>query len=166
MVGVDFAKLRTKGWSEAEVGHAKKILEHAETTKHAHVRHWEYTLLFLLVIFGVVGTAGLVLFVFPVFLFASIFIALPVLFLVGAAFGMLLTSALRSLQAAPHHHVAGMSLLMLFSLATATIIIALLERRFTMAPGIHFSSPPLLAAALVIGMIMPYLLERRLHGAQ
>jgi len=131
----------------------------AEEKKRPGVRASEHIALVLLLLLGLVGAVAMLFFLLPFLFLGDIVISVAVLLLAGLLLGLLLVAALKSLRIHPQHHVAGMSLLFIISSGFSVVIIGLLQRGI---PGAY--NPVLLACSLSFGIIIPYLLERRLHG--
>jgi hypothetical protein len=157
--------MEVRGWSAAEKARAAQIFEHAENSKHPHVKiieRFHFWLLLLVVFFGNLCFTVLAL---PVLLFASEILGMSLMLLLGVCMGMLFVHALRSLRVPRLHHMIGFVVLVLISLVAKTYVITLLQERFKVVPGAHAYSAFLLALPFVIGMIIPYATERRLHGS-
>jgi hypothetical protein len=151
--------MEVRGWSQAERAHAAQIFERAEDAKHPQVKTIEYLqflLLLLIIFFGNLCFAALAM---PIMLFGSLSLGVVLMFILGICTGMLFVHALRSLKVRRLHHLIGFAFVVAFSFAANTFIIQLLNARF-----VFFAySAIFLSLPFVIGMIIPYLKERRLH---
>jgi len=149
--------LRKKGWSQKEVSHLQAFMDKKETRIHDHIALW---VLLLLLLLGAVGAAFGIL---PILLFLPAIVGTPFVLLLGVCYGLLLVHALRSLAIHSKHHVTGVSLLVIGILAVMTITLGSLSLRFQITP--LQQNPILIGVVFIIGLLLPYLLERRLHGS-
>jgi len=165
MHGIDTQRLRSKGWSEKEIQHATGIFQNAEEHKHPHVRIGEHIGLWMLVLLLVTGSAGVALFITPIFLFLSVFASVPLSFLLGVCAGMLLAYALHSLRIERHHHQRAAIVLFTCAFLVMLFTVQALARKFVIIPGVQPHSGLLVVIPFIVGMILPYVIDRRLHGA-
>jgi hypothetical protein len=151
---MDYARLRQKGWTAGEIAHAKKVLRNS--SGYDHFLLW---MLVALLVMGGMGAAALLL---PVMLFARL-LAIPLGLLLGMCFGLLLTHSLRSLRMERKHHLRAFIMLACVSFISTFISVQLMEQRFRIIAGDQHSAL-FLCIPLLVGMTIPYIAERRLHG--
>lgn len=153
---MDEEKLKKKGWSQAEVDHAKLTQGslHPEALFAKHVRLW--TLLAI----SLSGAVGACIAVFPVIIFMQEWFCIAFFTLVGGCLGLLMTAALHTLDIHQKHHHHAMSVFLVLCIIAITLIIALLEKRFG-----GMINPLLVAIAFTIGVVIPYQSSRRMHGS-
>jgi len=161
---MDAKRLRKKGWSEQEIAHAKRILDDAETKKHPEIAFGEHLRLWLLIAILLVGALGVTIAVLPVLLFIDPLPALGVLLVLGGCFGALLGASLASLRIHHKHHHHGVSVLVFLLVVVVTLGFALLEQRYRMVPGARMLDPVLAGVFFACGFVLPYIIDRRLHG--
>lgn len=162
---VDAERLHKKGWTPDEIGKAKTIFEKAETAKHPEVRFAEQVRLWSIVVAMLAGTVGASITLLPVLLFAHPILSTAITLLLGILYGLLLAAVLDTLTAHHAHRHHAVSWLVLGSIITVTICVALLERRYDGIAGAWYPNPLLLALVFTAAMIIPYLGHRRLHGS-
>jgi hypothetical protein len=151
---MDFERLRHKGWSEVEIAHIRGVLG-VGATRFDHLLMW---LLIVLLSFGGIGIAMLML---PIVLFANM-LSIPISLLLGVCFGLMLTHTLRSLRIERKHHVRAFLFLVCISFISTLVSITMLQRRFQIFGG--DPSAFIICIPLIIGMIIPYIAERRIHA--
>lgn len=151
-----------RGWSKEELKHASTVLEHAEARKHSSVRVAEHLHLWLLVLVLVFVSLAMVTLVFPLVVFGNLIFSIPILFILGACCGLLLVHSLHSLR--HKHHMAAFATLVILSLFALTFVIDTIQDKFLIVPGARVNSAFLLAGVFVIGMAVPYITDRRIHG--
>ncbi|HIH24477.1 TPA: hypothetical protein HA251_05565 [Candidatus Woesearchaeota archaeon] len=161
---LDAERLRKKGWTPGEIEKAKGIFEKAETAKHPEVRFAEHVRLWTIVVAMLAGSVGASIALFPVLLFAHPIISTAITLLLGILYGLLLAAVLDTLTAHHTHRHHAMSWLVMGSVITVTICIALLERRYEGIADAWYPNPLLLAFVFTAAMTIPYLGHRRLHG--
>jgi hypothetical protein len=120
--------------------------------KNEHVSLW------LLVFALGAGSVGITLFLLPVLLFAKV-LATPLALLLGGCLGMLFTYSLRTLGLERHEHVRGALFLASGSLVLVMGSIMVLEAKLGIKAHAIFIAVP-----FVIGLVAPYILEKKLHG--
>lgn len=156
---MEIARLRNKGWSEAEIMHLLKVMNRIETTKHPSLRRLEHACMWIVVFTLGFGTFAVMLALLP--LFATSNIAIPIVFSVGACFGLLLVHVLHDLRLERTHQHYGVGVLVISSILITIVMLHLLDGRIgslqhTTAAGIFFG----------IGILIPYLVHWRIvHDA-
>ena len=153
---MDFERLRHKGWSDAEIERSRHVLAVGAT-------RFDHLLMWLLIGFLAFGGLGIAMLLLPVVLFANL-MSIPLGLILGTCLGLLLTYTLRTLRIERHHHMRAFLFLICVSFISTVISVTLLERRFEVFGGAP-KSAFIICIPLVIGMIIPYIAERRIHGA-
>ena len=155
--------LRAKGWSEGEIEHAKRVFAHAEAHRHQHYALLEEASFWLLILLVFLMTLGVSLFLLPVLLFMHPVVIIVLSLVVGACVGFLVVAAMASLGVERRRHQLGMSVLVISALALMTILVSVLLPRFRLIaqPG----NALLLSVPFLVGLVLPYVLDRRLHGS-
>lgn len=154
---MDIARLRTRGWTEEEIGRVKAGLARAEKKKHPHLKMLERACLWLLVATLLGGAIAAVIGLLPLLVLTQA--GLPLLFLIGTCYGLLLVHALHDLGLERAHQHVGVAVLIMASVIAITLLLdAFGQRLGPLHPG---SASALFSA----GIIIPYLVHwRASHG--
>jgi hypothetical protein len=156
---MDVEHLRSKGWTPAEIAHAIRIAKAHPVTAHEQGHLW------LLVLLLGTGSIGVGLALAPIGAFLPAWFGAVAGALLGILFGSTLSHSLGSLRIVQAHHVRATLILaaMSFLLLTTTLWVVL--ERLSALPFAHTQSPLFIAVPYVLGLLLPYVIDRRLHGS-
>lgn len=149
----------SKGWSEQEIAHAKKVFVRAnKENPHTTHKHW------LLLVLGVIGVVILALYLTPILLLLPAIGAYPITLLVGLLFGRIITEAFRSFHHEHHHirthHHLSVKVVMPLAALMSLFFFLLLARTYQEALPVVFSQThniTLLCLLFALGLLLPYI---------
>ena len=152
-------ELASKGWSEEELVHARKVFVHANNEwPHTTNKHW------LLLTLGVLGVITLALYLTPLLLLLPAVGAYPLVVLVGFVFSRVLTEAFRGFHTEHHdiknHHHLSVHILLPITAVVSLATILLFARVYQETLPLVFSQTHnvfVLSILFAIGVAIPYL---------
>ncbi|MFP4523982.1 MAG: hypothetical protein ACLFO2_01515 [Candidatus Woesearchaeota archaeon] len=154
-MNVDAARLREKGWSEAEISHAKKVMGKVKRRKHPHTKALDEALFWGLLMLSVFAMASVAYLIIPLFMFAKSIVLYPTLVGLGIGLGLLFRVVIKDLDHLKTHHHA--TLTIVTPVTGIAIFIAMLGK-FTDATalgGVHHS-PLLVGLTFAAAFMAPY----------
>jgi hypothetical protein len=137
-------------WTAQETAHANLVL-----SEH---NYQDRMMLWLTVIVLLAGSMVVPAFLLPALVYASI-LTIPLSFIIGGCFGYLLIHLLGSMRIPAVHHRRAVLFLALACVLMVSITTWMLLSYFLFA-----KSPLLVSIPFTLGLVAPYLSQRRLHG--
>ncbi len=148
--------LRSKGWSEEEIRHTKKIVSRIQKVKHPHEKLLldivYYTIIFSLAMVMI----GFAFWLIPLLVSAPAILLYPVLLIIAFSFGTLLTHVFRDMNHLRFHHHAIVTAIVPLSgiISFATVIFQ--TNRLVVIGGFSHN-PWLVGVIFTLAFLAPYL---------
>jgi len=148
------ARLKEKGWSDAEIAHAEAVFERAEEKKHPNVVMLDQVVYWLLLLISLVGVVIVTAVIVPLILLLPPSMVAVVLLILGVAFGALFTIVIQDIHwLQGHHHSIALVFLPVISVL-AFLFVPLFSEKV-----VHVHAPSatwLFGFALAAGLLAPY----------
>jgi len=152
-------KLKTKGWSDEEIDHAREILLRAEEKKHPKKILLEKTIFWIMMIVIITATILGAWIIEPLLLITTQAQASIAMGVFGLLFGSLATILFRDIEELKlHHHLISFFIIPLSAIITATIISF---QALKLAKELHIAidhNPLLLGTIYALSALLPYII--------
>ncbi|MBN1275412.1 hypothetical protein JXA12_03910 [Candidatus Woesearchaeota archaeon] len=155
---INAERLREKGWSEAEIKHAQRIVNKAKRHKHPH-HHLLDEAIYWGVLFLAIGTIiANTYWVIPLFFFSKSTVLYPVIIIMALAYGTLFSHVIKDLEHLERHHHIIFSAAIPITSITSFFLILTRMKDLEAVSGIKHGIA-LTAVIFTIFFILPYLYE-------
>jgi hypothetical protein len=165
-------RLRTKGWSEAEIAHAQDVLGQAELRKHPNLEVLEKGVFWGLLFLTIAGVVLVSLVIVPALIMLSTAVNAFLLVLLGLCLGVLFALIVQDVEwLKQNHHLLAVALLALLGTASIWFMVEWINRlERTLSFGVRHTAWTLglafgmaLAAPYVVHIIVQWRASRAQH---
>lgn len=153
---LDEDKLRSKGWTEEEIRHTRKLVNKVKRKKHPHQHMLLDVVYWSILLFTIAIIISISYWVVPLFVFANTGILLFLIIIIGLLFGGLFGRILHDLDHLErHHHLLFTIIAPITGIASFGIVLA---QANTFAKAFNNQHNVLVTGALfVISFLAPYI---------
>lgn len=145
--------MKSKGWTDEEIEHARGILVKAEEKKHPKIILLEKATYWFLLIIITLGTIGAMWMIEPILLFTTTTFAVILLFIFGLLFGTLTSILIKDIEELEiKHHLFIVIIIPIVAIITGFILSA----RVNTLVETTQHNPLLLGVIYTLGVIIPY----------
>lgn len=160
---INAERLREKGWSEAEIQHAQKIVSRAKRHKHPHQDVLNETIFWGMLILAGSTMVAVTYWILPLFIISTDSILYPILIIIGLSFGMLINHVIKDLDHLKlHHHIILSATLPIIGLVSFLSVLGRIDDATALGGNTH--SALLSSIVFIVSFLLPYfyhLLQKR-----
>lgn len=152
---INAERLREKGWSEAEIKHAQKIVSKAKRHKHPHQDLLNETIFWGMLTLAAGTMVAVTYWIIPLFIFSSSSILYPIIIIIGLTFGVLISHVLKDLDHLKlHHHVILIATLPITGIISFLGILGKIDDAVLLGGTVH--NVLLSSIIFIISFLLPY----------
>ena len=147
-------QLRKKGWTEKEINHAKSILKKAKGHKHPHNNLLNEGLFWGILGLSIFAMVAITYWITPLFMYSKTAILIPIIILIGVAFGFLFRIIIKDLDHFKvHHHT-----LLIIAIPVAGILSSIAIFGSVIKSGVITQNNPYITSIIfILSFLAPYI---------